>query len=567
MVGIIIASLFFVTSARAAEVFYLSGAGASSAGIMNPSYPLGTRFNDLFDFTSNRKPAERSGRISGSLMQEVDWNDISGNKSKSFLRRGTDYLTELHLNVAEKLPADYNFEGQFFLRKTDNDRIEPRGDVRLKQMSAKIYNPSNIVEFGDSYAEFSQLTLGSSIEGLNAEMKPDENQKYKFVIARMNGADTVAQRFQRDVFGIKADHNFFREASLFSNFRVGLQSVFTQDDTASLERTADSKQISNNVTSIDGDLSFQKYLSMNYEVARSAYVPDMEADSHAEDAFAVRVQPTLTTGRVQTRYLYNYTQPKFYTDVGSASPDRIQHQVTTDISLNSNNTLSLTENYYWDHLNGSTLTKRTLNDEKYVVWSSRPFASRRSFSFRPYANYQIRSSDDFGNTASGITRTGGFSVNDILYGANVGFNYEYRGFTDTAKSASSDYFHRIGFNFAKDLKLFGRRLYCSLDPSVDLRSTKTSTKKDVNFNVGLNAQYDAAQRLVFRAGNTLADSDGSKPSTDYFNTRSFTELDYLVSKEHAAHFIVRGERNRYVYEDGSQSYNEQRIIGKLTVNF
>ncbi|HOD12195.1 MAG TPA: hypothetical protein PKO44_03790 [Candidatus Omnitrophota bacterium] len=564
--GFIIISSFISSSAHAAEVFYLSGAAASSA-VVNPSYSLKQRFHDLFDFTSGRELNDRSGRITGNIAQEISWNNISGNTSKSFLRRGTDYLTELRLNIGAKLPKDYNFEGQIFLRKTDNNRIEQRGDVRMKQISTKIYNPKNIVEFADSYAEFSQFTLGTSLEGLSFETNPSEDQRYKGVIARAYGADVATEKFQRNIFGFKMDQNFFRDSSVFSNFRVGLQHVTTQDDSSTLERTSNSKQIRNHVTSIDGALSLQKYLSMNYEIARSEHAPDLEADKNSEEAYAVRLQPTLNMGKIQTRYLYNYVQPKFYTDVGSASPDMVQHQVTFDIALNASNTLSLTENYYWDHLRGSSLTKRTINDEKYVVWASRPFASRTSFSFRPYVNYQIRSSDDPGNTASGVTRTGGFSVNDTIGSASVGANYEYRAFTDKANRTASDYFHRVGLNFAKDYKLFGRRFYCSLDPALDLRSTKTSQKKDINFNLGLNATYEASQRFTIRLGNTLADSNRSKPGTDYFNNRTFSEFDYLINKKHATRFIVRAERNRYVHEDGNQTYNEQRVIAKFVSNF
>ncbi|MBF0123158.1 MAG: hypothetical protein HQL21_07120 [Candidatus Omnitrophica bacterium] len=35
-----------------------------------------------------------------------------------------------------------------------------------------------------------------------------------------------------------------------------------------------------------------------------------------------------------------------------------------------------------------------------------------------------------------------------------------------------------------------------------------------------------------------------------------SECEYLINKKHATHFIVRAERNRYVHEDGTQTYNE-----------
>ncbi|MDD5730423.1 MAG: hypothetical protein PHN57_04780 [Candidatus Omnitrophica bacterium] len=524
---------------------------------------------DLFDFSiKSKNDASRSGKISGTILQELDYNQVSGAKSKSFLKNGTDYLTELHLNMSEKLPKDYNFEGQWFIRKTDNSRIEARRDIRLKDVNLKIYNPQNLAEFGDFYGEFSQFVLGASLEGLNTEASPSGKEKYKILIARTGQADEAASLFQRDVAGIKADRYFFDNSNIFSSFRVGAQAVTVHDDSAGFERTASTKELHNTVAGIDGEVTFRKILSFIYEFAGSTHMEDKETSTHDQNASALRLQPQLNIGKVNLRYLYYYVQPKFFSAVGSAAPDKMQHQITADIQLNRKTLLSLTENYYWDHLTGSTLTKRTTNDEKYITLNLRPFDARQNLVLRTYANYQGRTSDDTGHSASGITRTLGFSVNDSLdENTTGGVSYEYRGFTDTASRSSSDYFNRVGFNLARDQKFFNRRLYCSFDPAVDLRSTKSSNKKDVNINVGLTAQYDVSQRMIMRLGNNIFDTNSSKPSADYFNNRSYWEFDYLVNKARATRFILRGERNRFCHEDGGQTFNEQRVIGKLTTSF
>jgi len=568
--GLIISSVYALTSAYSAEVFYL-GAGARQSGSLkeNPSYSFDRRVKDLFDFSSKRKSdANRSGKISGTILQEIDWNEVSGAKTKSFLRNGTDYLTELHLNMTEKLPKDYNFEGQWFIRKTDNPRIEPRVDVRLKDVNLKAYNPENLAEFGDFYGEFSQFVLGASLEGLNTEFSPSSKEKYKFLAGRTGQADEAASLFQRDVAGIKADRYFFDNSDIFSNFRVGAQAVTVNDDSASLERTSSTKELHNTVGGIDGEIVFRKTFSFIYEFARSTYMEDKEASSHYQNASALRLQPQVNLGKVNLRYLYYFVQPKFASAVGSAAPDKIQHQSTADIRINRKTLLSLTENYYWNHLTGSTLTKRTTNDEKYITLNLRPFDSRQSFMFRTYANYQNRTSDDTGHSASGTTRTIGFALNDLLdKNTTGGISYEYRGFTDSATRSTSDYFNRAGFNIARDQKFFNRRLYCSLDPSVDLRSTKTSSKKDVNINVGVTAQYDMSQRLIMRLGNNLTDVNSSKSRADYLNNRSYLEFNHLINKDRAARFIVRVERNRFCHEDGGQTFNEQRVIGKFIASF
>jgi len=559
-----------LTSAYSSEVFYL-GAGAQQPGQVkeNPSYSFDQRVKDLFDFSSKRKTdANRSGKISGTILQEVDWNEVSGAKTKSFLKNGTDYLTELRLNMTEKLPKDYNFEGQWFIRKTDNPRIEPRADVRLKDVNLKVYNPENLAELGDFYGEFSQFVLGASLEGLNTEFSPSSKAKHKFFIGRTNKADEAASLFQRNVAGMKTDRYFFDNSDIFSSFRVGAQAVTVNDDSESLERTSSTKELHNTVAGIDGEMVFRKTFSFIYEFARSTYMEDKETSSHYQNASALRLQPQVNLGKTNLRYLYYFVQPKFYSAVGSAAQDKIQHQITADIKINKKALLSLTENYYWDHLPGSSLTKRTTSDEKYVTLNMRPFDLRQSFMFRTYANYQNRTSDDSGHSSSGTTRTIGFAVNDALdKNTTGGMSYEYRGFTDSATRSTSDYFNRVGFNLARDQKLFNRRLYYSLDPSADLRSTKTSSKKDVSINVGVTAQYDMSQRLIMRLGNNLADVNSSKSRADYLNNRSYWELDHLINKENSARFIVRVERNRFCHEDGSQTFNEQRVIGKFSAGF
>jgi hypothetical protein len=480
-----------------------------------------------------------------------------------------DYLSELHLNLTEKLPRDYNFEGQLFIRKTDNPRIEPRRDLRLKQFNGKVYNPQNLVEFGDFYGDFSQFVLGSTLEGVNTEITPSTREKYKFIAGRTGEADEAASFFQRDVFGVKADRYLFENSDLFSNFRLGAQAVTVHDDSGTLElRTASTKELHNTVASVDGEMIFRKVLSFIYEIANSSYMADKGASRQNDNSFAVRLQPSVNLGKTHLRYQYYQAQPKFYSAVGSVAPDKIQHQLTADLELSAKALLSLTENLYWDHLPGSSLTKRTTSDEKYLTLSTRPFDGRKNFVFRPYASYQARTSDDPGHSSSGTTRTGGFSISDSLDASTTaGINYEYRGFTDSANRTSSDYFHRIGLNLARDQQLFSRRLYYSVEPEVDLRSAKSSSKKDVTFNLGLNAQYDITSSLVTRLGNNLADTNSSKPNANYLNNRSFCEFDFLVNRARAAHFVLRGERNRFVSEDGNQTYNEERLIGRFITNF
>ncbi|MCM8798917.1 MAG: hypothetical protein NC821_05600 [Candidatus Omnitrophica bacterium] len=555
-----------------AEVYYPGQSldRVSGASQMNPSYSLSERFHDLFDFSSQRTYAERSGRISGNFAEEIGWQNIGGNKSKSFLEEGVDYLTELNLNIQEKLGGNYQFEGQSFLRKTDNRRIETKQELRLKQLNLRVYNPQNLFEFGDFYGDFSPFVLGSSLEGFNIVMSPEGGNKYAAVIARSTRADEAAGRFQRNVLGIKTDYFLFRDSELFSNFRLGAQAVTVQDDSSSTERSANTKDLKNTVMSIDGEISWVKNFSLTYELGYSSYLEDADSETVKDTAYAkaFRLQPALNLGSSSFRYLYYYVQPKFHTDLGSASPDKIQHQLNWDYSLNERVVFSFSENYYWDHLSGSSLTKRTTYDEKYFNFNLKPFLQRKNFSLRPYINYQTKDSDDRENSAEAKTKTIGFSFNDSLdERTNYSFNYEYRAFRDEASKTSSDYFHRLGFNLGKEQNLFYRRLYYSLQPQMDVRSTKSDEDKDLNLTLGLNGQYDLSDNMVLRLGHNLQNTNSAKADQGYINNRSFLELDLSVSKEKNTHLLFRGERNLYNHEDSTQDYNETRVILKFLSNF
>ena len=136
----------------ASDVYYLGTTqSATVASVTAQSFTFKERLSDLFDFRDYGKYTdERSGVIGGRFLAEVNWQNVSGNKNKSFYAaEDVDYKTELNLNFRERLINDYSFEGELFLRKTDNNRIDVRQDIRLKQLSMKITNGKNRFDFGD----------------------------------------------------------------------------------------------------------------------------------------------------------------------------------------------------------------------------------------------------------------------------------------------------------------------------------------------------------------------------------------------------------------------------------
>lgn len=555
----------------AAEVYYLGGNQGGNGDAKNASFTVQDRVKDLFDFGSyGEYGPDRSGRISGTISQEFNANNVYGNKDKSFLKEGGFSVTELNLNIQEKLWDDYSFEGQTFFRKTDDHRIESRKDVRLKQLDLRVFNKDNMVQFGDFYGDFSQFVLGQSLEGLNVKIAHEKGQTYRFVAGRKSQADPSSNMYQRNVVGGMAEY-VFRNNYGFPFFSLGVQAVTSQDDKGSIDQDTSAIDMNNTVGSIDGEMSPVKDFKVAYEVAQSAYrynERDPLCDTQYGSAF--RLQPELKIKDARVKYLYYYVTPKFYTDAGSAMPDKEQHQVSFDWKILPGLSISLVQNYYWDHLPGSKQAKRTTNDEKYMSAHIRPLKGKPEFSIRPYVNLLNRDSDDRYNTLESQTNTFGFAVNDTLDGGkmNYGFGYEYREYLDIANNGSgTELFNRILVNFGVEFKLFGRRLYVSDDISTDFRSVKTDSNPDVTFNNAFSVNYDISDRCVFRASNNVHEFDGSGPASNLTNTRNYAELVFTIDKKRATRLTFRFEDNMYRHEDGTQSYTEDRYIIKIATNF
>lgn len=557
----------------AAEVYYL-GAPVNpeqQGEIIYPNYSLAERIHDLFDFSSMENDPKRSGRISGSVLGQMDYRNISGNKGKSFYEEGVDYLSEVNINAYERIWRDINFEGRAFLRKTDDRRIEPRRDVRLKDINLKVLNSNHMLEFGDFYTELSPYTLSNSLEGFNIETTQLHGAvKSHTVLARRYRSNIAADRYQRNVAGQKIDWMPFLNSGFFSLFRLGAQVTTTQDDSSTKSASTNTPDLDNTVVSIDGDVNLPKYVTLNYEIARSFYEADDDGVGDGDDkrGLAFRLKPSFAYGGwLIFRYLYEYVQPDFYTDTGSAQPDKTQHQFSLDLVPHERFRLSLVENWYWDHLTKSLLAERSINDEKYATLYIRPLEDRKQMYLRPYVSYLERNSTNPDNTGEQDTTTVGIGLDDVLYGTQLGVRYEYRASVYEHNRTSSDYFSRMGFSASRDWQVFKRRLYFSGDAAFDFRNTKQEDDNDITSGITANCQYDLFQNLVFRGGYNIQDFAAAAAISGYRNQRTFGELDYLINKSRSAHLISKVEQNDYDHEDGTQSYEEFMAITKILTQF
>jgi len=552
----------------AADVYYLPDSKGTSKN-KNQTYSFKQRLKDLFDFSSKRPMEERSGKISGSIRTQGAYNRVTGNKAKSFLQEGRDYLAELRLNLQEKLKGDYHLEGQLQVRKTDDQRMDDRKDVRIKQSLLQVSNSENLFILGDFYGELSPFTLGSSVEGFSAEIKPADFLSIKQLVARQYEADQVANKFQRNIIGTKLDAYPFRESAVFSEARFGFQMVTNQDDSATATRTASFADLDNQIFSLDGDLSFIKLVSVNYEVARSQYLSDEDTVTPTDKQYgnAFHIAPQLQLKKTLIRHTYNYIEPTFYSENGSAYPDKIQYLTTLDHRFSERVSVSLMENYYRDNLRGSTLTKRTTNDAKTLTVNWLPLAHRPTFRTQFNTGYAERTSDEAARSVDNQTVSFGMGMNDRWKETDWGVSYDHRSFDDRADTTRSEYQNRYGVRAAREYSLFGRRLYLSLNPGIDTRNTKTGQDQDIDLSMAFSGQYDLEDNLLTRFGYNVMDSHPGAPGTDYFNARSFAEIDWSPGNNKDRHVVFRYNLNRYLNDDNTLNYKESQAVLRYICNF
>ena len=399
-----------------AEVYYLGGAEQSVDGkVINKKFSFQKRVKDLFNFSDYGKYGpDRSGRITGNIVHEINWNDVDGNRDKSFYKDGEYYSTDLNMSIQQKLGEDYNFENIISFRKTDDIRIEENDKLKIKNFNAMVYNPQNMIQYGHFYGEFSQFVLGSSMEGMNAEVKIGTGTIVNMIAARKNQADYAMSIYQRNVIGGMVTHTYNKNKKPI--LKLGIQAAAVRDDGGSLDYTSTAQELNNTVASIAGEYTANKNLIINFEAAKSEHrFDDNDLTEIRKTGTAFRIQPAYRIKKTSVRYLYYYVTPTFYTDSGSAMADKVQHQISLDYIMSKKLTLSLLKNHYWDHLDNSARTMRTTNDENYITAYIKPLSRRESFNVRTYANYLGRDSDDTTNSLESQTDTYGISINDIVY--------------------------------------------------------------------------------------------------------------------------------------------------------
>jgi len=321
------------------------------------------------------------------------------------------------------------------------------------------------------------------------------------------------------------------------------------------------------VAGLDGELRLRNQASLGFEIAQSILLAD--GASGAKNGTAVQLRPAWHGNKAGIYYQFYYVQPDFYTALGAALSDRVQHFAGADYRFNDAVSVFASHNYTWDRLPGSTRAYRTLNGESNLSCVMRPFAGVSALTLRPYAIYLRRDSDDALNSADSATLTGGLAAHSMLGPqTSLRLAYEYRAFEDLGTGLNSDRAHRVSVGLSGRQMLFERPLTYTVEPSVSLRTAVRTGDRSAGLGAVLDGQYEFLDFMNLKIGYSVQDADNPAPAHDYLNNSGFVWVECVLDRQRDMR-VVLGSEKRLVANltDASRNYGETKTTLRLVSNF
>ncbi len=273
--------------------------------------------------------------IHGENSFAAEMHGTGGSGDKTLLRRGGFLTDGLKLKIDQALPGGWASHTDLHARKTQDPQIDRRRDVHLLGLTTELYNPKAKLTFGDFFGDFSQYTLGQSLEGFQAAYKTGRIEA-KGVVGISQHADETRQ-FRRTVYGGRSEALLFEKYKMLKDARFGFNLAGSEDDKGSIENKNNVAAASNRVGSLNSHIEFFGKSTFDSEVARSWTDEDTRSDLVTiRTGTALRVNnQTQWTKKAKTKLLYEWVMPDFNTLTGSAVPDRVSFTSRANYKLNS----------------------------------------------------------------------------------------------------------------------------------------------------------------------------------------------------------------------------------------
>ncbi|MBI5594739.1 MAG: nuclear transport factor 2 family protein [Elusimicrobia bacterium] len=225
--------------------------------------------------------AARFDKFDMSLGGSVYHNAVSGDRSRSFLKKGWRTQETLTLAATKRLTglAGGEFDFQTSMRNTDDRQVDNERHMRLQGFSMGLKRPDDFeLRAGNVSGNFSSYSLSAGAElGLQgtkkfgAEGKAGEALFYYGVPTQHVGN----KQFDRHVMGARVAG--LKGGAFFDG--VGLSLVRTKDDAASIDNPAvrPANAVDSQVVAADGKFKLGKAATLNTELAFSRTDADTQS--------------------------------------------------------------------------------------------------------------------------------------------------------------------------------------------------------------------------------------------------------------------------------------------------
>ncbi|MFH1406496.1 MAG: hypothetical protein ABIH01_00610 [Candidatus Omnitrophota bacterium] len=487
------------------------------------------------------------------------------------MKEGRHLTSELQLKYADRLRGRWNTMAELRVRKTDDNVIDRRNDLHIINMYTKLYNDTYELTGGDFYASFTKYTLNVPLEGFQAVANYDR-AKLKGIFAR-RWKGYHQSKFARYVNGFYGQLLPLPDTYYISNFWIGGGYVYTWDDSSSIHNAQGLRDLDNKVLTTNLNAKLFKNLNLKAEFAHSFVeenlndVPDYVSDKNYGRAFEVNTDARFD--KLQVYYDYRYVQPDFYTSVGAAMPDRVEHAARFNYPMHPQVTFKGGIRQYHNHLSGSSQIKKTITRSPEIAMTVVPIKKLRSLrldvGFRQLRNI----SDDDPCTRDDLQKTFDLKVSNKFWDLTGSFSFQERLIANKISASSNsrkDTFDTDWRMLLKILKMeftpyFGYQL--SFDKALSSLNKEIDTRENIDFGINSRLTKNLRCDISFK----IADIDLAALNSDSTRKTFNTKLEYKIGG--SANRILRSSLYimHYDAEDSDNEYEEVKADTSLTIKF
>lgn len=537
------------------------------------------------------EPAPPTTEFSAEERFTLQYQNVRGNTSLSFLNQGLHYIQELDFGFKHRLSPDTTFEGTFSSLLSDDFKVAP-DQFLLQSFQLKLTAPTYEIAAGDVFTTLSPLTLSQPVKGLGGWKEFPVLAGLRFTL--IGGViktrwdelwdDEPGEQRTRFVGGVRI------EQRLTPDVAIGVNYFRARDDTGRVPGSVPSPPplvegtptslfdlpppppsvfgslppVSNQVVSADLKLRLLGIVTVDAEAARSWVDLDVTAPPgrQHDEAYSVNVGVNYAGLRATGRYLR--VEPRFFSGGSFVVADQEEFSVRADYDFPSWATVGA----------GYIDTRDNLDGKKPATIRSKTPVVRLSLRDLPYLGSllldlrsQVRLTDASNDSVDEKTWTSGLDATYRLGPLSLAANYEHQEKYDSVNRNRRGRVDLIGASAQAQFPLWGLTVsptlrYEFLREGRLREGTKETTQR---YEAGLT--LDWPERAVLALGYQLWDTDAFFPTEGLVKWGARAELRIRLWKRDDRTLTLSYERRDNDYADKSRNYLEEILTTKLVLRY